>query len=122
MQPTIAFPVDLAAFIAVLVNPITMGILLSLLIEHVPFMADSKVANWIKAAFAIFVCLFWALLVTVLGPNGLPANPSAWYGVVILALAVAFSNQAFYQIWSQIPCLRDFILQVFGKLEPGKTG
>jgi hypothetical protein len=119
MDTPILFPANLAAFIALLVNPITMGILLSLLIKHVPFMQDVAVANWKKALFAVLICQLWALIVAALSPSGLPTTPTAWYATELFAVSVLFSNQAFYQIWSQIPCLRDFILQLFGKpVEP----
>ena len=110
----IVVPADFSALIALLVNPVTMGILLTWFIGHIPLIKNDSVTNWVKFVFAVVVCLIWSFLVTV-GTHGLPATPDQWYALVYTGLAVAFANQAFYQVVNNIPALADFLLALFGK-------
>lgn len=114
MQP-VAFPSDFQALVSLIISQAWIGILISWLIAHVPFVQKDSVANWIKVVFIAVVCLAWSLFATVVTSHGLPQTPDAWYGVVYLALVVLFTNQAFYGLVDKIPALRDFVLQLFGK-------
>ncbi len=108
-------PPDLAALYALLSSPIFAGAFLTWFIGHLPLVKNDERADWLKFTLAVLVCLVWAFVVTFFGKGGLPSTANGWYTIVVLGLGIAIGNQAFFQVWSHIPALRDFLLALRGK-------
>lgn len=106
----VTIPADYASLVALLVNPLTMGVLLTWFLSHIPFIKSDSVTNWVKFTFAVVVCLIWSLVVWVAKNGALPSTTAAWYSALYVGLAVVVSNQLFYQAAQHIPAIRDFLL------------
>lgn len=112
MDPVL--PANLAALYAVLANPVTAGIVLSILLEKMPFIENASVANWKKAIACVLVGIAWSLFVTIAGPVGLPASPTAWYTLIATGLAVVFSMNVWHTVVIKgLPGLQTFLLALF---------
>src|SRR5260221_8706773 len=108
-------PPDLAGLYALLSSPIFAGGFLTWFIGPLPLVKNDERADWVKFTLAVLVCLVWAFVVTFFGKGGLPSTANGWYTIVVLGLGIAIGNQAFFQVWSHIPALRDFLISIFGK-------
>lgn len=111
----IVIPADYAALVTLLVNPLTMGMLVTWLLSHIPLIKNDNVTNWVKFTVAVVVCLVWSLVVWIAKNGGLPTSTAMWYSALYVGLAVVVANQAFYQVLQHIPALRDFLLAFAGK-------
>src|SRR5258708_405221 len=107
-------PIDFQSFLNLIASQAFIGVLLSWLIEHIPFMQDATVANWKKLLFALLVCILWVLVSTLIVQGGLPTTANGVYAMLMTAVAVIFTNQAAYKLIDNIPALRDFLLALFG--------
>ena len=108
-------PTDFQSFLNLIASQVFIGLLLTWLIEHVPFIQDDKVKDWLKLLFAVGVCTVWALGSTLILQGELPHTGQGWYALILLIVAVLFTNQASYKLIDHIPALRDFFLTIFGK-------
>lgn len=112
----ITLPVDLPTLLNLIATQAFIASLLSLLVAHVPFIANPLVANWKKALFVVLVCVAWVILSTFIQTGTLPNTPNGWYGLLLVLVAVIFDNQVVYNIVNTaIPGLGDWLLQLFGK-------
>ena len=105
-------PANLQALYQIIANPITFGILVSMILAQVPFMNDDKVANWKKMLTVLGSCLLWAIGVTALSPDGIVLTKDGIYGIVLLAFSVAFSSQIWHTVVS--PFIAQIIEILFG--------
>src|SRR5690349_19876910 len=96
MDPVL--PKNLEAFYAVISSPVTAGIVLSMLLESLPQIQSDAVAAWKKAIACVLVGIGWAVLVTVIGPTGLPTTSAGWYTLFATALAVVFSMDVWHKV------------------------
>lgn len=121
MDPNIpiVLPADWAALYHVLANPVTFGILISMLLATLPFMGpsstDSKgnlVPASLKMITVIAVCLAWAILVTLLNPLGFTPSLQAAYSILMLTFSVTLSTQIWHQVVS--PLVAQIIEILFG--------
>src|SRR5260221_3285009 len=108
-------PTELAGLYALLSSPFVGGAFLTWFIGHLPIVKTDERADWLKFILAVLICLGWAFVVTFFGKGGLPQTAAAWYAIVVLGLGIAIGNQSFFQVWSHIPALRDFLLALRGK-------
>jgi len=112
----ITLPVDFNALLNLIATQAFIASLLSLLVQHVPFIQNPSVANWKKALFVVVVCVAWVLLSTIIQTGTLPSTPNGWYSLLLVLVAVIFDNQVAYNIVNTaIPGLGDWLLQLFGK-------
>lgn len=110
------FPASWNEMLKIISNPLTMGVVLSILIEAMPFIKDDKVSDWIKLLFVLVVCLIWSTLISLLTLQ--PGQPitAAWvYADLALGIGVMFSTQAFHKIRVNWPDFSAFLLALFGK-------
>lgn len=111
----IVLPIDFQSMLALVASQAFIGVLLSWLIEHLSFIQDAKVANWKKLAFAVLVCVLWALISTLIQQGGLPTTANGWYMLLMVAMAVIFTNQSAYKLIESIPDLSGFLLAIFSR-------
>ena len=102
---------QLAQLYALLSNPITFGILISLIWEQTSLFKDDKASPLLKIAIVTLTGLLWSLVIAALSPTGLPQTPAAWYPVLMMGIAVAASTQIFHQLVNNyFPALGDLLL------------
>lgn len=111
----IVLPIDFQSMLALVASQAFIGVLLSWLIEHLSFIQDAKVANWKKLTFAVLVCVLWALISTLIQQGGLPTTANGWYMLLMVAMAVIFTNQSAYKLIESIPDLSGFLLAIFSR-------
>ena len=108
-------PPDLSALYSILANPVTAGIVLSMLLENMPFIENAAVANWKKALVCLLTGIVWALVITLVGPNGLPTSANGVYSIIVSALAVVFSMNVWHTVVIVgLPTFWAGILALFG--------
>lgn len=115
MPTQLVLPPDWTAFINFLMNPITMSIVLTLFISHIPPVKNPDVTNLVKFLLAVFICIVWAIFVTFVTNNAFPANAQGWYAAVYLGLTVAFGNQLVWLAAQAIPGFGGFLVALFGR-------
>lgn len=108
-------PMDLQSFLNLIASQAFIGILLSWIIDHIPFMQNAAVANYKKLSFALLVCILWVVVSTYIQQGALPHDANGVYIMLMTAVAVIFTNQAAYKLIDNIPALRDFFLALAGK-------
>src|SRR5882724_202555 len=101
-------------------NPITFGILISMILGSLKFMA--KDATWkdgttpipasLKMAVVLASCLVWSILVNVLSPDGFVLTKDSAYTVLLMAFSVAFASQIWHTVVS--PFIAQIIAILFG--------
>ncbi len=116
------FPASLHDFIVVFSNPIIMAVAFSMLIEKLPFIVDPEFNDLLKIAFTLLVGTIWGIVVTLLNA-GLPVTADGWYQLIVFILGMTMSMN----IWNKlvdtaIPWLKDFLLALFGKIDPVTSG
>lgn len=114
MEP-INLPIDLAAFYAILANPVMAPIWLSMILEQTPFIQNATVANWKKLGLTFVVALGWAILSVVFNPNAsFSLSAATVYAIARSAFALCFGMNIWNKLVDQgIPWLRDFLLTLF---------
>lgn len=113
----INLPADLAAFYAILSNPIMAPIWLSMILEQTPFIQNPAVANWKKLLLTFGVALVWAILAVVFNPNTpFVFGANGVYAIFRAAFALCFGMNVWNKIATQaLPWLHDFLLTFFNR-------
>ena len=109
-------PTDYSQLLAIVSNPVTAGVVLSILIESLPFIQNKSVSNWVKLGFITLVCLSWSTLVSLLTLTPGTVITASWvYNVIALGVGVEFSTQAFHAVVNNLPSFSAFLLALLGK-------
>lgn len=95
-----------------LANPITFGVLISMVLAQWAYMNDKDKPNSVKMLIVLGVCLVWSTLVAVLSPSGFVLTKDSAYQVLLLAFSVAFSSQIWHSVVS--PFIAQIIAILFG--------
>lgn len=119
MTPPVVLPADWAGLYKVFANPITFGILISMILSTLKFMAKGSVDKnnipipaWKKMLTVIVSCFAWATVITVINPAGFTPDSATAYNVLMLTFAVTFTTQIWHQVVS--PLVDQIIQILFG--------
>ena len=102
-----------ADLVKLLSNPVTFGILVSLIWEQTALFRDDKISPAVKFVAVTLTGLAWALLVSVMKAGALPQGLPEWYGVLMLGIATVASSQVFHKLVNAyLPALGDLLVQL----------
>lgn len=108
----IVLPANWLALYQILANPVTFGVLISMLWEASPWIQSTAVASWKKMLAIVISCLVWAVAITALNPAGVTLNMTTLYNVLLLTFTVTFSTQVWHLVVS--PLIEQIIEILFG--------
>lgn len=102
-----------ADLVKLFANPLTFGILISLLWEQSPWFREDKISPAWKIVAVVLTGLVWSIVVSLLGAGALPSTLSGWYPVLMLGIATAVSTQVFHKLVNgYLPALADLLVQL----------
>lgn len=100
-----------ADMVKLLSNPITFGILVSLIWEQTAWFKDDKISSAWKIAAVAITGLIWSIVVSFLGAGALPNTAVGWYNVLMLGVATVASTQVFHKlVTTYLPALGDLLV------------
>ncbi len=103
----------------VLANPLTFGILISMILGKFKFMAKDSTTKagtpipaWFKMLVVIVCCLIWSIAVTVYSPDGFVWSSASLYNILLMTFTVTLSTQIWHEVVS--PLIDQIIQILFG--------
>lgn len=102
-----------ADMVKLLSNPITFGILVSLIWEQTALFREDKASPFAKMGLVAATGLLWSLVVSIMRSGGLPQSWSEVYNVVMIGVATVASTQVFHKlINAYLPALAALLVQL----------
>lgn len=111
-----------ADLIKLLSNPVTFGILVSLIWEQTALFREDKLTPLAKMGIVVLSGLAWSLGVSMLR-DGSIIGKDAWYAAIMAGVATAVSTQVFHKlVTTYLPGLAELLVQLrIGKVESTVT-
>lgn len=115
----IVLPANWLALYQIVANPVTFGVLISMILATFKFMKPASqdkngvpIPGWKKMGVVILTCLVWSIVINVLSPDGFALSKDSIYNILMMTFAVAFTTQIWHQVVS--PFVAQVIAILFG--------